>query len=145
MHTLFKNLYLLSYFIKFSSIVLENQDIVHMSKCHLFCKPVNISFELFGLLYLCSHDRLDHCSQFFISSLSTSSFLFFFFFFCARLGFQLRASNTLPALFCVGCFQDRFSQTIYPSWPWTEILLISASSVTRITGLSHKRPVHVNL
>jgi hypothetical protein len=34
---------------------------------------------------------------------------------------------TLPALFCVGYFQDRVSQTVSPSWLQTRILLISAS------------------
>jgi hypothetical protein len=45
---------------------------------------------------------------------------------------------TSPALFCDGYFQDRISWTIFPDWLWTEILLISASWVARITGMSHQ-------
>jgi hypothetical protein len=32
------------------------------------------------------------------------------------------------------------SQTICPGWPQTEILLISASQIARITGVSHQSP-----
>jgi hypothetical protein len=35
-------------------------------------------------------------------------------------------------------FQDRFSQTICQGWLQTSILLISASWVARITGMSHQ-------
>jgi hypothetical protein len=42
--------------------------------------------------------------------------------------------------FVMVVFQDRFSQTICPRWPQTMILLISASWVVRITGMSHRRP-----
>jgi hypothetical protein len=45
---------------------------------------------------------------------------------------------TPPALFYDGSFWDRVSQTICPGWSQTEILLISASWVVRITGLSHQ-------
>jgi hypothetical protein len=31
-------------------------------------------------------------------------------------------------------------QTIYPSWTWPAILLISTSWVARITGVSHLHP-----
>jgi hypothetical protein len=44
---------------------------------------------------------------------------------------------TPPALFDDGFFQDRVSRTICPCWLWTMILLISASWVVRITGMSH--------
>jgi hypothetical protein len=36
-------------------------------------------------------------------------------------------------------FQDRVSQTICPGWLRTTILLISASCVAKITGVSHQR------
>jgi hypothetical protein len=36
-------------------------------------------------------------------------------------------------------FWDRVLQTICPDWLWTSILLISASWVARITGVSHRR------
>jgi hypothetical protein len=39
--------------------------------------------------------------------------------------------------FCSGYFGDRVSQTVCSVWPWTMILLISASQVARITGMSH--------
>jgi hypothetical protein len=44
---------------------------------------------------------------------------------------------TPPALFCEGFFRDRFSWTISPGWPQTSILLISASWIAVITGMSH--------
>jgi hypothetical protein len=41
----------------------------------------------------------------------------------------------------LGTFQDRVSQTICPSWFWTLILVISASSwVDGIIGMSHQCP-----
>jgi hypothetical protein len=46
---------------------------------------------------------------------------------------------TPTALFCVGCFWDRVSWTIFLGWLWTAIHLISASWVARITGVSHQR------
>jgi hypothetical protein len=57
------------------------------------------------------------------------------------LGFDFRASHFLgrhstwvipPALFCIGCFQDRVSWTICQGWLWTVVLLISASWVARL-------------
>jgi hypothetical protein len=43
------------------------------------------------------------------------------------------------SLFLVlGFFQDRVSQAICLSWPPTLILLISVSSVVRITGVNHQ-------
>jgi hypothetical protein len=40
-------------------------------------------------------------------------------------------------LFCVGYFPDGASWTICPGWLQTMILLISASQVARIAGMSH--------
>jgi hypothetical protein len=34
-------------------------------------------------------------------------------------------------------------ETIYPGWSHTSILLISASQVTRITGVSHWLPISI--
>jgi hypothetical protein len=45
-----------------------------------------------------------------------------------------------PALLCDGFFQERVSWTICPGWLRTTILLISASWVARITGVSHQHP-----
>jgi hypothetical protein len=58
------------------------------------------------------------------------------------LGLELRATPwaTPPALFCDEYFWDRVSQTIYLSWLWTPIFLISASWVARIAG-SREPPV----
>jgi hypothetical protein len=39
-------------------------------------------------------------------------------------------------------FWDKVSQTIFLGWLWTGILLISASWVGRITGVSHQCPVN---
>jgi hypothetical protein len=73
--------------------------------------------------------------------------LLLFWGFLAGLGFEFRAScllgrrctswTTLPALFCVGYFQDRVSWNACPSWPWTIVLLISASQVAGIIDMSH--------
>jgi hypothetical protein len=73
-----------------------------------------------------------------------------YFFFWQHLCFELRASALLgrcsttwatpPALFCAGYFQDRVMWTICLSWLLTEILLISASQVARITGMTHWCP-----
>jgi hypothetical protein len=47
---------------------------------------------------------------------------------------------TPPATFCDGSFQYRVLWTICLGWFWTVILLISASWVARIIGLSHQCP-----
>jgi hypothetical protein len=44
---------------------------------------------------------------------------------------------TAPAFVCDGFFQYRISWTIFPGWLRTKILLISASSIARITGVNH--------
>jgi hypothetical protein len=72
-------------------------------------------------------------------------------FFFAVLGFELRAStlamqalyhlrHSTSPVFGVGYFQDRASWTICPGWLRNAILLISASQVARITGVSHWCP-----
>jgi hypothetical protein len=45
---------------------------------------------------------------------------------------------TPPTLYCEEFFQNTVSQTICPGWLQTMILLISASWVARIIGLSHQ-------
>jgi hypothetical protein len=64
----------------------------------------------------------------------------FCFFHCWGLNSRPTPWATPPALFCVGFFWDRVSQTISPGWLQTSILLISASWVARITGVSHWHP-----
>jgi hypothetical protein len=71
-----------------------------------------------------------------------------FFLFFAPLVFELRASHLLGrcsvtwttplALFCVEYFEERISQTICQGLLQTMILLISASWVARIIGMSHQ-------
>jgi hypothetical protein len=61
---------------------------------------------------------------------------------CVVLGLELRAfiwSHYTSPIFVKG-FQDRVSRTVCPGWFQTTILLISASWVARITGMSHWRP-----
>jgi hypothetical protein len=47
-----------------------------------------------------------------------------------------------PVLVCDGIFRDKVSQTICQGWLRTSILLISVSSVARITGMSHQCPAY---
>jgi hypothetical protein len=42
--------------------------------------------------------------------------------------------------FCSGCYGDEVSRTLCLGWPRLAILLISASQVARITGMSHQHP-----
>jgi hypothetical protein len=61
---------------------------------------------------------------------------------CVLLGLELRAftlSHSTSPL-CDGYFRDRVSRTICPGWLQTAILLISASWIARITGMSHWCP-----
>jgi hypothetical protein len=65
------------------------------------------------------------------------------------LGLEIRASHLLgrgsttwatpPALFCAGIFEVE-SQFCCLRWPWTKILLISASQVARIIDMHHWYP-----
>jgi hypothetical protein len=63
--------------------------------------------------------------------------------FFSVLGLELRAytlsHSTIPS-FLWWVFQDRVSWTICPGWLWTVILLIAASWLARIIGLSHRHP-----
>jgi hypothetical protein len=66
-------------------------------------------------------------------------FFFFFFLWCWSLNSGPTPQATPPALFlCDGFFQDRVTGTIHLGWLWTSILLISASWVAGITGMSHQ-------
>jgi hypothetical protein len=80
----------------------------------------------------------DHISQ----SPWVQSFFFSFFFFCGRGAWTqgLHFEPLHQPLFCDGCFPDRVSQAICLGWLWTAILLLSASWVARITGVSHQCP-----
>jgi hypothetical protein len=48
--------------------------------------------------------------------------------------------TTPPALLYEDFFPDKFSQTVYPGQFQTTVLLISASCIARITGMSHGHP-----
>jgi hypothetical protein len=73
--------------------------------------------------------------------------IYIYVFFLVVLVFELRASCLLGShllleslhqlFFYVEYFRDWVSWTIWPCWPQTEILLISASWLVRITGMSH--------
>jgi hypothetical protein len=65
----------------------------------------------------------------------------FFYFFLRYWGLNSGPTpwTTLPAHFCEGFIQDRVSWTIFSGWLTTDLcLLISASSVARITGVRHR-------
>jgi hypothetical protein len=68
------------------------------------------------------------------------------YFFFSLLGLALRActyshSTTHPFFVCVMCFfWDRVSWSICQGWLQTETLLISASWVARLIGVSHRCP-----
>jgi hypothetical protein len=63
---------------------------------------------------------------------------FFFFFQYWGLNSGTSPWVTPPALFLWRVFRDGVSQTICPGWLQTAILLISASQIVRITGMSHQ-------
>jgi hypothetical protein len=80
------------------------------------------------------------------------SYIYLFYFIMTILGFELRASRLLDRhstyilshstspIFLWRVFQARVLRTICLGWLWTSILLISASWVARIIGVSHRHP-----
>jgi hypothetical protein len=71
---------------------------------------------------------------------------FFFFFLIPKLELRAFTSSHSTSPFCDGYFfRDRVSKTICPGWLQTSILLISASWVARITGVSHQHPAQIIL
>jgi hypothetical protein len=65
------------------------------------------------------------------------AFFFFFFFFWQYWGLNSGATpESLHQPFLWRVFRDSISRTICPGWLWTVILLICASWVARITGVS---------
>jgi hypothetical protein len=110
-----------------------------LTPCSEFLFQVYISTQRFSGVFFFCFCRFD----WFLSSLDSYVPLNLFFF--SILGFELWAYTLtpwaiLPDLFCDGFFQDRVSRTICLDWLWTAVLLISASWVARITGMSHQRP-----
>jgi hypothetical protein len=61
-------------------------------------------------------------------------------FFFAVVGLELRASTLTQSAnpFLWRVFWDRVSWNYLPGWLWTSIILISASWVARMTGMSHR-------
>jgi hypothetical protein len=61
--------------------------------------------------------------------------------------FELRAytlSHSTSPFFCDRFFGDRVSRTVCLGWIGIVILLVSASSVARITGISHQCPANAH-
>jgi hypothetical protein len=79
-----------------------------------------------------------------ISLLVLYIYFFFLFFFLQYWDLNSGPSPWAapPVLFLWRIFQDRVSRTICPGWLWTMILLISASWVARIIGMSHQYPAN---
>jgi hypothetical protein len=75
----------------------------------------------------------------------SKSFLLGFFFLYWDLNSGPSPWVTSPALFCDGFFQDGVSWTICLGWLRTMILLISASWVARMIGVSHWQPASSRL
>jgi hypothetical protein len=73
------------------------------------------------------------------SSPFCSGYLFIYFLWYWDLNSGPTPWVTPPALFCDGLFQDRVLRTICQGWLRTAFLLISASWVARITGMSYWR------
>jgi hypothetical protein len=71
----------------------------------------------------------------------------YLFIYLAVLGLKLRAFTLshFASPSCDGCFWNRVSQTICQGWLQTAILLISASWIARITGMSHWYPAQWHL
>jgi hypothetical protein len=93
-------------------------------------KIVKTTFMFIKIFVLSTHD-------FWIIIMS----LFFLFF--VVLGLEIRAftlSHSTSPVFCGRIYQDRVLQSICLGWLQTAILLISASSVSRIIGVSHRHP-----
>jgi hypothetical protein len=68
---------------------------------------------------------------------ATRQILFYFFFWYWGLNSGTSPWATAPDLILWRVFEIGSHRTICPGWLWTAILLISASWVARITGVSH--------
>jgi hypothetical protein len=71
-------------------------------------------------------------------SIFTTHNAFFFFFSTEAWTQGLYLEPLHQPCFCEGFFETGSCRTICPCWLWTLVLLISASWVTRITGVSHQ-------
>jgi hypothetical protein len=108
---------------------------------HLFCIPlppmIYLYVEMYLFFYLLYYFPMWLCLT---SLTNVHHWIMFFFFFLRYWGLNIGPTPwaTPPILFCEGFFQDRVSQTICPGWLQTTILLISASWVARIRGVSRQ-------
>jgi hypothetical protein len=98
----------------------------------------------FFAVYRTDPEDLAHRGKYYITELNLPafflcSFFFFLFFEVSRLELRAYTLSHSTSPFCVRYFQDRVSCTICPGWFQTVILLISASWVARIIGVSHQR------
>jgi hypothetical protein len=100
---------------------------VCVHECTLLCVTVLLASVLPSYSLFQIHTSL---------SLATATTSFF-------LGIELMTytlSDSTSTFFCDAFFQDKVSRTVCPGWLRTFILLISASQVARITGVSHWCP-----
>jgi hypothetical protein len=89
-------------------------------------------------LTLYNRAREEHLT-FFQGQLKNTVWNFFFFFFFGCTGAWTQDFTpwvTPPALFVLGIFEIGSRELICLGWLWNAIVLISASSVARITGVS---------
>jgi hypothetical protein len=102
-----------------------------------------LSFLQQGLHYCWSHPCAYYFTYWFVFLILSFGFCFFCQYWSLNKGLHalLGRPATLPARF--GYSQDSILQAIFPGWLWTMILLISASWVARITGVSHRRWLHI--
>jgi hypothetical protein len=100
-------------------------------------KQLKSSFSLhitsFCLLFVCF--SFFYCILLFIFDIF---FHHYYFFHSAEAWTQGLHLEPLHDHFFDGFFQDKVLQTICQSWLWTVILLMSASWVARITGMSYR-------
>jgi hypothetical protein len=117
-------------------------SILHISKLLVFVHPLICSLTYWMLTTL-STPFLSPTTDWFLWSwmlvpLVRSEGIFFFSSGARTQGLHLEPLHQ-PFLWWF-FFWDRVSCTICPGWLWTTVLLISASWVARITGMSHRHP-----
>jgi hypothetical protein len=93
----------------------------------------NMEFELRASSLLCTHSIT-------WVTLAVLSWIFFFFFFCGSgIWTQALHLDPLHQNFLMHFIKIGFLELFALGWLWTTVLLISASWVARITGMSHQR------
>jgi hypothetical protein len=112
----------------------------HKRFCHYtsFHLPV-LGFELRALYWL-SRSSTTWATPPALSTTPLPSFFSSLFFSTGAWTQDLYLEPLQQSFFCNRVFQDRVLRIICPGWLRTAILLISASRVARITGVSHWHP-----